>query len=83
MAPMANQQRDIITGPGVWVGPELQHDESWIYCFDAAAVAEIDTALAHARRIGARIPFAADAFPLPRFGAQLGIPVKVAAGTTV
>jgi len=68
---MADQQHDIITGPGIWVGPELQHDESWIYRLDAAAVAEIDTALTHAKRAGARIPFAVDAFPLPRFGAEL------------
>jgi len=68
---MADQQHDIITGPGVWVGPELQHDESWIYRLDAAAVAEIDAVLAHAKRVGARIPFAVDAFPLPRFGAEL------------
>ena len=69
---MAGQQRDIITGPGVWAGPEIKHDESWIYRVDAAAVAEIDAALVHARSVGARIPFAADAFPLPRFGAGLG-----------
>jgi hypothetical protein len=36
-----------------------------VYHFDAAAIAEIDAALAHARRLGARIPFGPDAFPLP------------------
>jgi hypothetical protein len=34
-------------------------------------LSEIDAALAHAKRVGARIPFAADAFPLPRLAAQL------------
>ncbi len=64
-------QPDTITGPGAWIGPEIQHDESWIYRIDAAAVAEIEAALAHAKRVGAKIPFAVDAFPLPRFAAAL------------
>lgn len=60
-----------MTGPGAWIGPELQHDGSWIHRVDAAAIAEIDAALARLKRAGARIPFAADAFPLPRFAAEL------------
>ncbi len=68
---MAVQQRDIIAGPGAWNGREIQRDESWIYRLDAAAVAEIDAALAHAKSGGARIPFTADAFPLPRFAGAL------------
>jgi len=68
---LAGQQRDIIAGPGAWIGPEIQRDESWIYRLDAAAVAEIDAALAHAKSVGARIPFTADAFPLPRLAAEL------------
>ena len=58
------RQRDLITGPGAWIGPEIQRDPSWIHRLDAAAVAEIDAALAHARRVGAKIPFAREAFPL-------------------
>jgi hypothetical protein len=68
---VASQQRDIITGPGAWIGSEIQRDESWIYRLDAAAVAEIDAALARAKSVGARIPFTKDAFPLPRLGAEL------------
>lgn len=68
---MAGEQRDIIAGPGAWIGPEIQRDESWVYRVDAAAVAEIDAALAQAKSVGARIPFAADAFPLPRLAAEL------------
>jgi hypothetical protein len=68
---MQGAQRDIITGPGAWIGAEIQHAESWIYQLDAVAVEEIDAALAHARRIGAKIPFEVDAFPLPRFAAEL------------
>ena len=58
------QQRDLITGPGAWLGPEIQHDASWIHRLDAAAMAEIDAALMHAKRVGAKIPFTREAFPL-------------------
>jgi hypothetical protein len=67
----SNQQREIISGPAAWIGPLIQHDPSWIYHLDAADIAEIEAALAHVKRSGARIPFAADAFPLPRFAAAL------------
>lgn len=68
---MTASQRPIITGPSAWIGPEIQHDGSWIYHVDAAAVKEIEAALAHLKRLGAKIPFTADAFPLPRFSAEL------------
>lgn len=64
-------QRQAISDPGAWIGPEIQDDASWIYRIDDAAIAEIDAALAHARRAGARIPFPPDAFPLPRLAAAL------------
>lgn len=70
---MAGEQRDVITGPGAWIGPEIQHDASWIYRVDDSTIAEIDAALAQARRTGAKIPFPADAFPLPRFAALLDV----------
>jgi hypothetical protein len=63
--------REIITGPGAWIGSQIQHDETWIYRFDRAALEEIDAALAHAKRAGARIPCAPEAFPLPRLAAAL------------
>ena len=68
---MAARQRDRITSPDAWIGPRIQNDGSWIYRLNAAETAEIDSALAHARRIGARIPFPATSFPLPRFAAAL------------
>ena len=68
---MSRVQRDIIAEPGAWIGPRIQNDSSWIHHVDAAVVKEIEAALAHVKRIGAGIPFAADAFPLPRFGVQL------------
>ncbi len=63
--------RKPITGPGAWVGSKLQRDASWIYRLDSAALDEIDAALAHAKRVNARIPFGPDAFPLPRFSRAL------------
>ena len=68
---MARRQRDIITEAGAWVGSRIQNDGSWIYRVSVEAVRELDSALVHVKRAGAQIPFAADAFPLPRFGAEL------------
>ena len=63
--------RERITGPAAWVGPRLQHDAAWIHRLDAADIAEIDDALAHAKRAGAKIPFTADLFPLYRMATKL------------
>lgn len=68
---MTDQKRDAISDRSAWIGRDIQHDESWIYRLDPAAVAEIDAALAHAKRLGAKIPFSADAFPLPNFASEL------------
>jgi hypothetical protein len=68
---MAVEKRKIITDPGAWIGSESQHEASWIYRLDAGSAEEIDAALAHAKRCSVSIPFAADAFPLPRFAAEL------------
>lgn len=63
--------REPIAGPAAWIGPRIQRDASWIHRLDPGDVAEIDAALAHARRAGARIPFTPDAFPLSRLAAKL------------
>ena len=68
---MMATQRALITDPAAWVGPKIQNDPSWVYHFDAAALAELDAALAHARRAGASIPFEPAAFPLQRVAAEL------------
>lgn len=64
-------QRPLITGPAVWVGPEIQNDGSWIHCLSEASIAEIDRALAHAKRAGARVPYAKALFPLERVADEL------------
>jgi hypothetical protein len=60
-----------ITGPGAWIGAEIQNDPSWIVRLDEDAVGEIDAALAHAKARKLRIPFPSGAFALPRFAARL------------
>lgn len=60
-----------LTGPAVWVGPELQNDGSWIMRLDAADIAEIDAALTAAKTAGVTIPFSADKFPLPNFARKI------------
>jgi len=64
-------KRSALAGPAAWTGSRIQDDPSWIVRLDAAALAEIDAALEHARLAGARIPFGADRFPLPRVSATL------------
>ena len=68
---MTDRKRDAISGRGAWIGQDIQPDESWICHLDSAAIAEIDAALAHAKRRGVTIPFSADAFPLPNFASEL------------
>jgi hypothetical protein len=60
-----------LTGPAVWVGPDLQDDPSWIMHLDAADIAEIDAALTAAKAAGVSIPFSADKFPLPNFARKI------------
>jgi len=63
--------RAIIEDRAAWIGPRIQTDPTWIYRFDAAALAEIDAALAHAQRRSVAIPFGKDAFPLPNLSNAL------------
>lgn len=60
-----------LTGPGVWNGPDLQNDDSWIVELDADDVAEIDAALAAVKQAGLRVPYPASAFPLSNLTAKI------------
>ena len=60
-----------LTGPGVWYGPDIRDDQSWIMDLDGDDVAEIDAALAAVKRAGAPVPFAAGDFPLPNFAQKI------------
>lgn len=64
--------RQEITEPAAWIGPQIQHDPSWVYRFDAAGLAELDAALTHAKQQGAKIPYSKELFPLPRLATDLG-----------
>jgi hypothetical protein len=68
---MSVSPRAPITDPAAWIGPHIQNDTSWVYRFDTAAIAEIDAALAHAKRANAHIPFGPAAFPLPRLAGEM------------
>jgi hypothetical protein len=68
---MTVSPRNPIADPAAWIGPHIQNDASWVYHFDAAAITEIDAALAHAKRAGARIPFGPEVFPLPRLSSVM------------
>jgi len=68
---MRTQTRTPVADAGAWMGAQTQHDTSWIYQLDAAAVAEIDAALAHIKRNGKCIPFSPADFPLPGYSSEL------------
>lgn len=69
--PVTRQRYDPVASPDAWKGSSIQNDASWIHQLDAAELAEIDGALQHVRRSGARIPFPAGSFPLQRLAATL------------
>ena len=64
-------KRDIISDPAAWIGAEIQDDPAWTRHLRSDTIEEIDAALAHAKRAGARIPFGKELFPLPRVAAEL------------
>jgi len=63
--------RPHIDDPAAWIGREMQGEPSWICRLSAGALSEIEAALRHVQEAGARVPFARDAFPLPRLAAGL------------
>jgi len=61
-----------ITGPCAWRGDEMAGSTRWVRTLDAAAVAEIDAALAAARAVGARWhETTREHFPLPGLATML------------
>ncbi len=68
---MAAAQRNIISDPAAWAGPQIQRDAQWIYRLSDAEIAGIDAALQAVKRAGLKIPFAADEFPLCGFRQSL------------
>ena len=82
-----------VTSPAAWRGDELRRSERWIDRLDGSDVAEIEAALAHARRTGKPLgELVADDFPLPSLGARVarwratvadGLGVQVVKGVPV
>ena len=77
---MTEQISEEITGPGAWVGADIQDDESWIHRLSEDAVADIDAALGRAERAGTEIPFGKEAFALACAGDELDGIVGAVAG---
>lgn len=69
--PMTEIIREPITAPDTWAGPDIQGDGRWLHQLDGDEIAEIDAALETVKSAGLEIPFAAEAFPIPRFKARL------------
>ncbi len=59
--------QDELTGPGTWVGLELQNQDTWIHRIGGEEVAEVEEALRGLQQQGRSIPFDATDFPLPAF----------------
>ena len=64
---------EILSGPGVWLGPDIQNDTGWIMHLDSDDVAEIETALAAVKEAGLAIPFPASAFPLSNLTQKIDV----------
>jgi hypothetical protein len=62
-----------MSDPAAWLGSDLARSSDWVKALPAAAVGELDAALAGLRRRGLRWPrFGRDDFPLPTLSATLG-----------
>jgi hypothetical protein len=68
---MTGSARKHIDDPAAWLGPQIQHDDDWIYHLNEQQIAEIDAALRQVKRAGLAIPFTAAQFPLPTLAAAL------------
>ena len=54
-----------ITGPGAWLGPEIQNDQSWLMNLDEDDINEIEAALSLIKESKIKIPFPASSFDIP------------------
>ena len=76
--------RHTITSTDAWIGTEMQKTDDWVWHLTEDDLSEIGDALAHVKKIGADIPFTADAFPLDSFKKKLNQIVEtVTQGTGV
>jgi hypothetical protein len=61
----------MLTGPGVWFGPKIQNDSSWVMCLDQEDISEIESALLSVKTANLKIPFAAKEFCLPNLSKKI------------
>ena len=60
------------TGPSVWTGADLEADQSWRWHWQAAELAEVDAALAHAKAKGVHwLEVSRETFPLDKAAGML------------
>jgi hypothetical protein len=68
---MDTQAYTELTGPNVWVGPEIQNDINWIHNLSAESIEDLDKALHHVQTVDAKIPFEKSDFPLTVMATEL------------
>ncbi len=62
-----------VRGRSAWKSADIENEDSWIYRFSAAELAEIDAALRAVKARGLGVPdFGRDDFPLPTLEARIG-----------
>ena len=60
-----------LTGPDVWVGPDIQNNDNWIHCLSNAAILDLDQALQQVKKNKLTIPFSREDFPLSVMAGEL------------
>jgi len=61
----------MLNGPGVWFGPKIQNDTSWIMHLNKDNINEIDSALFSVKEARLKIPFSAKDFCLPNLSKKI------------
>ena len=68
---MNSQNYAELTGPDVWLGPDIQNDDDWNRELGPDSIADLDAALRHAQKAGVEIPFGKEDFPLTAMADEL------------
>lgn len=69
---MSEMLLEPVTDRSAWKSADFENDDSWIYRFSAAELAEIDAAMRAVKARGLNVPdFGRDEFPLPTLQAKI------------